>query len=149
MELAELRQFRDTKYFATRDGDIIGPKGKRKVQTNPDGYLTINLWYNGRDNFQSVHRFIKEAFDGVSELEIDHKDGDKTNNALSNLEYVSHEENCKRRSNTKLPYYVQSCNFTNERAAYRYVRTINGKQVTLKQSVNLDTILKFKEQYEK
>ena len=148
MELAELRQFRDTKYFATRGGDVVGPKGKRKTQTNKDGYSTLNLYYNGKDNWHSVHRVIKEAFDGTSELDIDHRDKNKANNALSNLEYVTHVENCKRRSNTELPHHIATVNYTNSPLAYRYVRSIGGKQVTLKQSVSLDKILKFKEQYE-
>lgn len=42
---------------------------------------------------------VKLFFDGLPEdlsFEIDHKDGNKKNNTLSNLEYVPHFENCKR-----------------------------------------------------
>ena len=36
-----------------------------------------------------------ETFVGNSKYEINHKDGDKTNNRLENLEYVTHSENQK------------------------------------------------------
>ena len=137
-----MKRFRDTKYFATEDGKIVGPKGVRKTQTNPGGYEVLNLWYNGRQNFHSVHRVIKEAFDGVSDLDIDHKDANKLNNALSNLDYVTDVENCKRKqSSANLPYYIST---DTSRDMYRYVR--DG--VVLKSSVSLDKIIEFKEQYE-
>ena len=135
-----MKQFRNTKYFATEDGDIVGPKGKRSFQTNPGGYATINLWYNGRQNFHSVHRVIKEAFHGPSELDIDHGDADKLNNALYNLEYVNDVENCKRKeSSADLPYYI-----SRDRNKYRYIR--DGKIYIT--SPDLDKVIEFKTQYE-
>lgn len=45
----------------------------------------------------TVHRIIADTFIGVSKgMEVDHKDGDKTNNIVSNLEVVTHSENMKR-----------------------------------------------------
>ncbi|WP_170974708.1 HNH endonuclease [Citrobacter sp. TBCS-15] len=37
-----------------------------------------------------------EAFRGKSGLTVDHKDGNKENNSLSNLEYVTQAENTRR-----------------------------------------------------
>ena len=37
-----------------------------------------------------------EAFKGKSDLTVDHIDGNKLNNNLSNLEYVTAQENTKR-----------------------------------------------------
>ena len=43
-----------------------------------------------------LHRFIMEAFNGKSDLTVDHIDGNKENNNLSNLEYVTQAENTRR-----------------------------------------------------
>ena len=40
-----------------------------------------------------AHRVIMEAFHGKSELTVDHIDGNKLNNSLDNLEYVTQKEN--------------------------------------------------------
>lgn len=43
-----------------------------------------------------VHRLVAELFLGKSDLTIDHIDGNKLNNAVSNLEYVTRKENLSR-----------------------------------------------------
>lgn len=43
-----------------------------------------------------LHRLIMDAFHGPSTCEVDHRDENKSNNKLSNLEYVSPEENKRR-----------------------------------------------------
>jgi phage FluMu protein Com len=44
---------------------------------------------------QRLHRVVAEAFFGKcpTGFEVNHKDSDKTNNCLYNLEYVTHDEN--------------------------------------------------------
>lgn len=56
------------------------------------GYCTIRI--NG--NNMLAHRLIMEAFRGKSDLTVDHIDGNKLNNSLDNLEYVTLGENIKR-----------------------------------------------------
>ena len=43
-----------------------------------------------------AHRIILEAFKGKSDLTVDHIDGNKLNNSLDNLEYVTMQENLIR-----------------------------------------------------
>ena len=59
------------------------------------GYHALYLCRNGTKNRQYVHRLVASAFlDNLgNRTDINHKDGDKTNNVLSNLEWVSRGEN--------------------------------------------------------
>jgi len=55
----------------------------------------VNI-YNESDKLFSrrIHRLVLEAFIGPSlERECNHKDGNKLNNDLKNLEWVTHQEN--------------------------------------------------------
>lgn len=42
-----------------------------------------------------VHQLVLRAFLGYSDLQVNHIDGIKTNNHISNLEYVTQSENMK------------------------------------------------------
>lgn len=59
------------------------------------GYLVVKPVRGGRNVQRYVHELVAEAFLGErpSGFDINHRDGDKHNNVLENLEYVSHAEN--------------------------------------------------------
>ena len=59
------------------------------------GYPTVWLSRDAKARAFSVHRLVAIAFldRDASRAEVNHKDGDKTNNAASNLEWVSRGEN--------------------------------------------------------
>lgn len=60
------------------------------------GYFQVMLWRDGKAHTKSVHRLIAESFYGVFPLlEVNHVDGDKHNNRLWNLEWVTKGENNK------------------------------------------------------
>ena len=64
-----------------------------KTCVDRDGYLFAGLFRNGkRLSCAKVHRLVLEAFVGQrpSGFECRHKDGDKTNNRLSNVEWSTH-----------------------------------------------------------
>ena len=60
------------------------------------GYMQVPLSKNGKTTTKRVHRLVMEAFYGKSNLQVDHIDGNKQNNNLSNLEYVTPKENTRR-----------------------------------------------------
>jgi len=69
-----------------------------KPYPNNKGYLQVDLMYKGRKSAR-IHQLVMTHFaeDSYFEgAEIDHIDGDKTNNKLSNLEWVTHDENMRR-----------------------------------------------------
>ena len=59
------------------------------------GYLSVCLSKNGKRYGKLVHRLVAEAFipaiEGLSE--VNHKDEDKTNNRVDNLEFCDHKYN--------------------------------------------------------
>ena len=74
-------------------------KGKLlTTQNRPNGYKIITLMVGkGSKKCALVHRLVAESFIGPSlGLVVDHIDGDRSNNKLSNLEYVTMRENICR-----------------------------------------------------
>jgi hypothetical protein len=64
-------------------------------RAHKDGYLRVNLSRGSRRKFvRYVHRLVLGAF--VGKVEADHLNGDKTDNRLENLEWVTGEENYRR-----------------------------------------------------
>ncbi|MGN0062859.1 MAG: HNH endonuclease signature motif containing protein [Nocardioides sp.] len=61
------------------------------------GYLRVTLRVGGRQVGKLVHCLVAEAFLGPrpSGHEVNHIDGDKTNNHVGNLEYVTPSENVR------------------------------------------------------
>lgn len=89
------------KYQVSDNGRISSSKffGEvRLLSTYLDGrYTRVTLHLNGRHIKPLVHRLVMEAFVGPRPdgYEVNHIDGNKLNNALSNLEYTTSSENMK------------------------------------------------------
>ena len=59
------------------------------------GYLQVKLFKAGKGYHKKIHRLVAEAFlENPDKLpEVNHIDEDKANNAVSNLEWCTHEYN--------------------------------------------------------
>ncbi len=68
-----------------------------KSRVNNRGYQAVVLSKEGKCYTKFIHRLMADAFlpNPLSKKYINHRDGVKTNNALENLEWVSHSENMK------------------------------------------------------
>lgn len=77
----------------------VGDEAYRPIslQLDSSGYLQCCLCKDGKYTKRSVHRMVWEAFCGPIQgrLEINHKDLDRANNVLANLELVTHQQNIK------------------------------------------------------
>lgn len=64
---------------------------------NKGGYRQIRLCYLGQHNVYSVHRIVAIAFipNPLNLPEVNHKDGNKSNNCVENLEWVTNLENIR------------------------------------------------------
>lgn len=91
-------------YKRERNGRIQGNvravfQGKVLSQCKTtNGYMEVAISYGGKRRKFAVHRLVAHAFsDGYFDgAHVDHIDGDKTNNAASNLEWVTAAENTRR-----------------------------------------------------
>lgn len=93
------RIFKKERHIKQNGGIQIYKYCEAKQYEVHNGYLQVHLCVNKKNYSLYSHVLVKLFFDGLPEdlsFEIDHKDGNKNNNTLSNLEYVPHFENCKR-----------------------------------------------------
>lgn len=67
----------------------------KNLKLRKDGYLEVSLYKKGKGKSVQVHRLVAQAFipNPTSKLQVNHIDGIKTNNKVSNLEWVSISEN--------------------------------------------------------
>ena len=84
-------------YIASSDGKIYNRQGLEKSQvTDKWGYKTVGLRVDGKKKRFFVHRLVLMAFlpcDNMHALQVNHKDENKQNNNLSNLEWCTNEYN--------------------------------------------------------
>ena len=64
-------------------------------EKNTTGYNTVKLHKNGKAIKKNVHRIVAETFlqNKENKKTVNHKDGNKTNNNISNLEWATYGEN--------------------------------------------------------
>jgi hypothetical protein len=98
-------------YKISISGKVINTKGKLlKSLDNGRGYIRINV----SNKTYYIHRLVADAFipNPLNKPAVNHIDGNKANNHVSNLEWVTHSENsihaistglnnCRGESNTR------------------------------------------------
>lgn len=118
MQMLEMVQIPGHPGFnATRNGDIIGKRGKAMVgHIDRCGYREVLLSENGKTKNCLVHRLIAETFipNPFNLPFVNHKDGNKRNNRVENLEWCNRSENTQHAYNTGLQKKV-----TNKHGTYK------------------------------
>ena len=92
-----------------RSVDRVDSRGRKrdgitlKPRYDKDGYFRVALYKNGKEKSKTIHRLVLEAF--VPNLnnypDVNHRDEDKTNNELSNLEWCTREQNVNHGTRNK------------------------------------------------
>lgn len=86
-------------YMVSSDGKVYslknGKKEELKTRIEKRGYMDVPLYTNSQCVRKRVHRLVAEAFitnpDNLPQ--VNHKDEDKTNNCVENLEWCTAEYN--------------------------------------------------------
>ena len=90
-------------YLVTNNGRVLSLKdnhGKDRIKelkqcNHISGYMHVVLFKNGKGYNKKVHRLVAQAFISNPNNKpcINHIDENKTNNHVTNLEWVTHKEN--------------------------------------------------------
>lgn len=85
------------RYEASSNGSIRGISSllEKKQKINRDGYLRVNLNVNGKPKTYTVHRLVASTFIPNPNClpMINHKDENKLNNCIDNLEWCDNKYN--------------------------------------------------------
>lgn len=89
--ISQLANGGKTRFTYTKKGKILSQEKQN------GGYLVVSICVNNRRKVCTVHRLVASAFieNPNGHEEVNHRDGDKTNNRVENLEWLSRSENLK------------------------------------------------------
>ena len=117
-------------YKISEYGEIFITKRNKFLKTHRHrgGYDVATLSRQGRKKNHYVHRLVGEAFleppENVNQNQINHIDGNKNNNHLSNLEWVSPSENFNHAVRTGLINNIVLIEEEHKKVmAYLYIHT--------------------------
>ena len=83
-------------YIITKDGQVYSIKSKRYLVLNPSGvYFYIKLCKDGKTKDYYVHVLVAKSFipNPQNKSYVNHKNSNKKDNNINNLEWVTASEN--------------------------------------------------------
>ena len=112
-----MKQFRDTNYFITEDGQLykfwpekkyVFSRGtkiiperwqKLKLHSNQQGYLIYNFSLPNKRGCIGISQIVAECYLGPCPIgyQVDHIDNNRKNNHYTNLQYLTKEDNLAKR----------------------------------------------------
>tara|TARA_R110000737_G_scaffold296507_1_gene303100 strand:+ start:1122 stop:1634 length:513 start_codon:yes stop_codon:yes gene_type:complete len=124
-------------YEVSKGGEIrrVGSTKPLKLRQADNGYLYCSIIVSGKKKSVKPHRMVMEVFVGLNKIrkEVNHKDGNKLNNKLDNLEWMTPSENKQHAIDTGLklnPFGRKAHNFKGTievlDSSGKVVDTLNG-----------------------
>lgn len=152
----------ETKYIISDDGRIYSQITNRYLKPfkNRRGYCLVDINVDGKRYTRQLHRLVALTFiDNPNSLEtVNHKDGNKENNAVSNLEWMTVLDNvrhawktglAKPRCGTDNPANVYSEKQIHNVCKMLEVGGLSNKSIAYKCGVNVTLIrdIKFRDKW--
>ena len=97
-------------YFVSNKGRVRRLNRLKTLKKNKSGYLELNLYRLNRYITRTVHRLVLIGFTRVlmDDKQINHKDLNKENNCLENLEWCTAKENIAHLRKNNIEYVNNS-----------------------------------------
>lgn len=130
MEMWKAIEGTDGRYEVSNTGKIrsrnyknTGKTVELKPAPDPKGYIKTMLLFNGKYRTVKVHRLVAQAFipNPENKPQVNHKDGNKANNAADNLEWITNRDNAH--------HAIEHGLFTNSYKATENANTRRKKKV--------------------
>lgn len=115
-------------YEITTEGQVINKKTGRvlKGQPNGKGYLRVSI--GGK--LQFIHRLVATKYipNPENKEQVNHIDGNKLNNSVDNLEWVTNQENRNHAIEEGLHLYGENCPWAKlTQKDVDFIKTLYGK----------------------
>ena len=97
IDLNEYKQIEDSNYYINKEGEVVNKYNKKIATRNCNNYVTFEYCNKEKKASMYIHRAVAQTFLPNPENlpEVHHKDNNKSNNHLDNLEWTTKSMNCR------------------------------------------------------
>lgn len=129
------------RYIQCSNGVVRHVDERELTPSSNKGYLEVCLYKDGQAATKQIHRLVAAAFlpNPQNLAEVDHIDGNKQNNRVENLRWISHVDNiaaAKNNGQLNTEFWLKSIQKSNSKPVKDLV---SGKSYSSMQEAALDT----------
>lgn len=108
--------------------------GELKLEKSKNGYIRVKLSKDGKRQRYLVHRIVAQAFieNPNNYPQINHKDCNKANNSVDNLEWVTRSQNIQHAFKNGLYALTEKQREARRNNGLKFVKNLNGAQFSKK-----------------
>ncbi len=116
-------------HYNSKTGDILGIKGDIIIRKNNKGYILCTTWLRGKKGkYITVLGHVLSwylHYEEIPNRQLDHIDGNKSNNKIENLRLATNQQNSFNRKDVKGYTWVEHMK------KWRATISLNGKHIHL------------------